>query len=95
MPKSKLAHSARSHTYTIRLRGEQHSFEVAAWTSVSLKAACAVLSDVTGYKPEAIERWIGEAMTSERNRVKVVEISHAERGGFDARSTPSFVISRD
>lgn len=89
-------------TYTIRLKGEQHSFPIDCWTSITLDEAATVLSDVTGFKADAIGKWIAGGM--ENNPPKVVTISHAEAGFATgvhrgtspaARSTPAFTVQQD
>lgn len=94
--------ASASPTYTIRLKGEQHSFPIDCWTSITLDQAATVLSDVTGYRADSITRWITEGMDG--NPPKVITISHAEAGrgsGVDRgsspspRSTPAFMVQQD
>lgn len=89
-------------TYTIRLKGEQHSFPIDCWNSITLDQAATVLSDVTGYTPPTISDWIVDGM--ENNPPKVVTINHAEMGGLRSasrgtsptgRSTPAFNVQQD
>jgi hypothetical protein len=37
-------------TYSISLKGEQHTWLVEAWRELTFDAACAILSDLTGYR---------------------------------------------
>lgn len=42
--------------YGVRLKGERASYEITAWSDLSFDEVCAVLSDVTGYKPEFLAK---------------------------------------
>lgn len=76
--------------YSVRLKGEVHTFPIDCWASLTIDQIAPVLSDVTGYRESHIRNLIIDGMQG--NAPGVVEIIHAY--GWDGKSTPSFLVCR-
>lgn len=82
---------APAPTYSIRIKGETNTFEIAAWQGLTIDQVAPVLSDLTGYVPKYIKETIINRMYN--NSPKVVEIIHAQ--GWNGKSVPSFLVIED
>ena len=74
-------------TYSLTIKGEQHTFAVEAWHALSFDVLCAILSDLTGYR----ESYLTEELPKRFNRLgyatqKVSALQEGEAPSFLIRS---------
>lgn len=72
-------------TYSLSIKGEQHSYSVEAWQALSFDQLCVLLSDLTGYKAEHLK-----TKGIEFDRLGYATIEPAISGGYGG--VPTFHV---
>jgi hypothetical protein len=73
-------------TYSLSIKGEQHTYTVEAWLKLTADQLCAVLGDLTGYRAD----WLRQTLPDKFDRFGYATVHPAAIG--DWGEPPRFLI---